>query len=105
VKLARAFWIVPISLGTALVFKQKGVKLTMPNFILGFVVTMLFNFYLPAAAALGPLVVGLAKLWLTVTLFLNWRGSVGQRYALGRREALLAGPVAVSGGFGGLAAG
>lgn len=95
VKLARALWIVPVSLGTALAFKQKGVKLTMPYFILGFVAAMLFNTYapayLPAAAALGPLMVGLAKLGLTVTLFLIGAGlsasvmrSVGVRpYVLG----------------------
>jgi uncharacterized integral membrane protein (TIGR00698 family) len=69
VKLARALWIIPVSLGTALVFKQKGVKITVPYFILGFVLAMLFNTYVPAAKALGPLMVSLAKTGLTATLF------------------------------------
>ncbi|QKG58740.1 putative sulfate exporter family transporter [Hymenobacter sp. BRD128] len=69
VKLARALWIIPVSLGTALLFKQKGVKITIPYFIVGFVLAMLFNTYVPAAKALGPLMVSLAKTGLTATLF------------------------------------
>jgi uncharacterized integral membrane protein (TIGR00698 family) len=69
VKLARALWIIPVSLGTVLIFKQKGVKITVPYFIVGFVLAMLFNTYVPAAKALGPLMVSLAKTGLTATLF------------------------------------
>jgi len=69
VKLARALWIIPVALGTAMIFKQKGVKITIPYFILGFVLAMLVNTYVPAAKPLGPLLVSLAKLGLTVTLF------------------------------------
>jgi len=73
VKLARALWIIPVALGTALAFKQKGVKITIPYFILGFILAMLFNTYapayVPAARALGPVLVHLAKTGLTVTLF------------------------------------
>jgi uncharacterized integral membrane protein (TIGR00698 family) len=69
VKLARALWIIPVALGTALAFKQKGVKITIPYFILGFVLAMLFNTYVPAAKALGPIMVTLAKTGLTATLF------------------------------------
>ena len=69
VKLARALWIIPVALGTALAFRQKGVKITIPYFILGFVLAMLFNTYVPAARALGPLMVTLAKTGLTATLF------------------------------------
>jgi uncharacterized integral membrane protein (TIGR00698 family) len=69
VKLARALWIIPVALGTALAFKQKGVKITVPYFILGFVLAMLFNTYVPAAKALGPIMVTLAKTGLTATLF------------------------------------
>jgi uncharacterized integral membrane protein (TIGR00698 family) len=69
VKLARALWIIPVALGTAMLFKQKGVKITIPYFILGFVLAMLFNTYVPAAKALGPLMVSLAKTGLTATLF------------------------------------
>ena len=73
VKLARALWIIPVAIGTAMIFKQKGVKITIPYFIFGFVLAMLFNTfaptYVPAAKALGPVMVALAKIGLTVTLF------------------------------------
>jgi uncharacterized integral membrane protein (TIGR00698 family) len=73
VKLARALWIIPVAVGTAMLFKQKGVKTTIPYFILGFVLAMLFSTYapayVPAVRAIGPVMTHLAKLGLTVTLF------------------------------------
>lgn len=73
VKLTRALWIMPVALGTAFAFQQKGVKITIPYFILGFITAMLFNTYapayVPAAKALGALLVHLAKIGLTLTLF------------------------------------
>lgn len=95
VKLARALWIIPVAFATALLFKQKDTKIPIPYFIFGFVLAMLFNTYapayVPAAQALGPLLVSLAKIGLTVTLFFIGAGlsaqvvkSVGFRpYALG----------------------
>ncbi|MGI4743059.1 MAG: YeiH family protein [Janthinobacterium lividum] len=82
VKLARALWIIPVSIGTALLFKQKGVRITVPYFILGFILAMLFNTYalayVPAARALGPVMVALAKIGLTVTLFFIGAGLSAQ---------------------------
>jgi uncharacterized integral membrane protein (TIGR00698 family) len=69
VKLARALWIIPVALGTALAFKQKDVKVKIPYFILGFIGAMLLNTYVPALQIAAPTVVHLAKLGLTVTLF------------------------------------
>ena len=91
VKLARALWIIPVSIGTALIFRQKGVKITVPYFIFGFIGAMLLNTFVPAARPLGPLLTGLAKIGLTVTLFFIGAGlsaevvrSVGVRpYVLG----------------------
>ena len=91
VKLARALWIIPVALGTAVVFKQKGVKITVPYFIFGFIAAMLVNTFVPAARPLGPALVSLAKMGLTLTLFFIGAGlsarvvrSVGARpYALG----------------------
>ncbi|TDN40276.1 hypothetical protein A8B98_15190 [Hymenobacter sp. UV11] len=91
VKLARALWIIPVSIGTALVFRQKGVKITVPYFIFGFIGAMLLNTFVPAAKPLGPVLTGLAKVGLTVTLFFIGAGlsarvvrSVGVRpYVLG----------------------
>jgi uncharacterized membrane protein YadS len=53
-----------------LLFKQKGVKIQVPYFILGFIGAMLVNTFVPAAKLVGPVMVYLAKLGLTVTLFL-----------------------------------
>jgi len=91
VKLARALWIMPVAAGTALVFKPKNVKITVPYFIFGFVLAMLANTFVPAARPLGPVLVGLARIGLTVTLFFIGAGlsastlrSVGGRpYVLG----------------------
>ena len=91
VKLARALWIMPVAGGTALLFKQKGVKIQVPYFIIGFLLAMLVNTWVPAAQPLSPVLVGLAKIGLTVTLFFIGAGlslrvvrSVGARpYVLG----------------------
>lgn len=91
VKLARALWIIPVSLGTAFLFKQKGVKVKIPYFILGFIAAMLLNTYVPALHSVGPVLVQLAKTGLTLTLFFIGAGlsaavlrTVGARpYVLG----------------------
>ena len=69
VKLARALWIIPVALGMAVLFKQKGVKVKIPYFILGFIAAMLLNTFVPAIQSLSPMLVHLAKIGLTVTLF------------------------------------
>lgn len=69
IKLARALWIIPVSIATAMIFRQKGIKIKIPYFILGFVLAMLVNTFVPAARPLGPVLVKLAKIGLTVTLF------------------------------------
>ncbi|SHI67957.1 conserved hypothetical integral membrane protein [Hymenobacter daecheongensis DSM 21074] len=78
VKLARALWIIPVSLGTAFFFKMPGAKVKLPYFILGFVAAMLLNTYVPALHALAPLAVYLAKIGLTLTLFLIGAGLSAQ---------------------------
>jgi len=52
-----------------MIFKQKGVKVKIPYFIFGFIAAMLVNTFVPAAKPLGPVMVNLAKIGLTVTLF------------------------------------
>ena len=91
IKLARALWIIPVALGTAYLFKRPDVKVKIPWFILGFIGAMLLNTYLPETRFVGPWLVKLARLGLTVTLFfigaglsLNVIKSVGPRpFALG----------------------
>jgi uncharacterized integral membrane protein (TIGR00698 family) len=70
VKLARALWIIPISILTAVIFKNKNSKIKIPYFIGLFVLAMLFNTYIPATAIIAPNIVSIAKIGLTVTLFL-----------------------------------
>ncbi|MBG8552871.1 YeiH family protein [Hymenobacter guriensis] len=77
VKLARALWIIPVALGTALLFKTPGAKVALPWFILGFVGAMLLNTYVLALQPVAPLVVALAKVGLTLTLFLIGAGLSG----------------------------
>jgi len=74
VKLARALWIIPVSLGTAFLFKTPGAKVKLPYFILGFVAAMLLSSYVPALHPLAPVAVYLAKIGLTLTLFLIGAG-------------------------------
>jgi len=73
VKLARALWIVPVSLATALVRGAK-TKIQWPWFIGLFCLAAVCNTYLPAGAPAYVLAVRLAKVGLTVTLFLIGTG-------------------------------
>ncbi|MFB9080493.1 YeiH family protein [Flavobacterium procerum] len=70
VKLARALWIIPISILTAVIFKNKNSKIKIPYFIGLFVLVMLLNSYVPKVSVVAPCVVNIAKIGLTVTLFL-----------------------------------
>ena len=70
VKLARALWIIPISLLTAAIFKNKNSKIKIPYFIGLFILAMLLNTYVPATAIVAPHIVNIAKIGLTITLFL-----------------------------------
>lgn len=70
VKLARALWIIPISLLTAVIFKNKNSKIKVPYFIGLFVLAMLLNSYVPQISFIAPGIVTLAKIGLTITLFL-----------------------------------
>jgi uncharacterized integral membrane protein (TIGR00698 family) len=74
VKLARALWIIPIVVGTSLLFRSKGIKVAWPYFIGWFVVAMLLNTYLPPLQVVTPYLVWLAKAGLTLTLFLIGAG-------------------------------
>ena len=86
VKLARALWIIPTALLATFVFKQKNVKIKIPYFIGFFVLAIIANTYLPIVQNNGSYLVFLAKLGLTLTLFLIGSGlnkdvikSVGMR--------------------------
>lgn len=70
VKLARALWIIPISLITAVFFKSESKKIKIPYFIGLFILAMLLNSYVPKVSDFAPYVVNIAKIGLTITLFL-----------------------------------
>jgi uncharacterized integral membrane protein (TIGR00698 family) len=73
VKLARALWIVPLSIGTAVVRGAKA-KIQWPWFIGLFCLAAVCNTYLPAGAHAYALAVKIAKIGLTATLFLIGSG-------------------------------
>lgn len=74
VKLARALWIIPVSVLTALFFKTGKQKIKIPYFIGLFILGMILNTYLPFIHVLSVKIVDLAKTGLTVTLFLIGAG-------------------------------
>ena len=74
VKLTRALWIIPLTFLTMFLFKQKGAKVSLPWFILFFVLAMVANTFLPIPEAASLGMVWLAKKGLTVTLFLIGSG-------------------------------
>lgn len=70
VKLARALWIIPVSIITMFIFKNKGTKIKIPWFIGWFILAILLNTYLPFPDNLTSIVTGFAKSGLNLTLFL-----------------------------------
>lgn len=78
IKCTRALWIIPLALVTTLIFREKNAKITIPWFIIFFVVAMLINTYLPLPEQLTKALVWFAKKGLAVTLFLIGSGlSIG----------------------------
>ncbi len=74
VKLMRALWIIPIALVSAFVFKNPSKKIKIPYFIGLFVLAMLANTFFEPVQRIGGAVVVLAKIALTLTLFLIGTG-------------------------------
>ena len=74
VKLARALWIIPVALGTAALFRTGNGKISIPYFIGLFILAMIAHTYLPAIEPLAGILVKLAHIGLTLTLFLIGAG-------------------------------
>ncbi len=88
VKLARALWIVPLALATAMVRGAKA-KIQWPWFIGYFCLAAVCATYLPAGAHAYALLVKVAKIGLTATLFLIGSGiSVATLKRVGHRPLL-----------------
>lgn len=70
IKLTRALWIIPLALATSLIFKNKDRKISIPWFILFFVIAILLNtFILDSIPGFGSAISGLARKCLTLTMF------------------------------------
>ena len=90
VKLTRALWIIPLSLFSMVVFRQKGVKVRIPWFIGWFIVAMLVNTYVDLPSALTDAIAWLSHAGLSATLFLIGGGlSLGVIRKVGARPLVL----------------
>ncbi|MBE6320874.1 MAG: putative sulfate exporter family transporter [Bacteroidales bacterium] len=70
IKLTRALWIIPLALITAFIFRSEGKKISIPWFILFFIVAMLLNTYvLTDIPQVGQFIYGIARKGLVITMF------------------------------------
>lgn len=70
IKLTRALWIIPLALATSFIFRSGGKKVSIPWFILWFIVAILINTYvLDAMPEVGKAISGLARKGLIITMF------------------------------------
>lgn len=70
IKLTRALWIIPLALVTSVIFKNGGKKVSIPWFILWFMVAIVLNTYLlDTVPEIGKFVSGLARKGLIITMF------------------------------------
>lgn len=74
VKLARALWIVPLTIITAAMFRRKDVRLAVPWFIVFFLIASVLRTWAPAPAAAFEALTAIARTGLTVTLLLIGAG-------------------------------
>ena len=88
VKLARALWIIPLVLVTALIFRSKG-KIKFPYFILGFVVAMMAGTYITSIKEFSGIIYSSGRSILNVCLFLIGSGlSYSRLKSIGYRPLL-----------------
>lgn len=69
VKLARALWIIPVSLITMFIFKSKESKIKIPWFIGYFILAIILNTYFPFFDQFSSSITAVAKSGLNLTLF------------------------------------
>ena len=70
IKLTRALWIIPLALATSVIFKSGGKEISIPWFILWFIVAILLNTYvLDSVPEVGKAISGLARKGLIITMF------------------------------------
>lgn len=70
IKLTRALWIIPLALVTSVIFRGSSNKISIPWFILWFVVAILLNTYvLDGVLQVGKAIAGVARKGLIITMF------------------------------------
>lgn len=70
IKLTRALWIIPLALVTSVIFRNSSNKISIPWFILWFVVAILLNTYvLDGVPQVGKTIAGVARKGLIITMF------------------------------------
>ena len=74
VKLARALWIIPVAFASTFIYKNESKKINIPYFIGFFILAMVVNTNVPQIALVKPLLTGIAKAGLTLTLLLIGAG-------------------------------
>jgi len=74
VKLARTLWIIPVTIVSSMMFKQKIHNIKAPWFIAVFVAATIVHTYVPQLQPFTANIVPAAKIGLTVTLFLIGTG-------------------------------
>ena len=63
-------WIIPLALGTSVIFKNGGKKINIPWFIFWFIVAILLNTYvLDTVPEVGQAIAGIARKGLIITMF------------------------------------
>ena len=74
VKLARALWIIPLSILSVFLFKGKGKSVKTPYFIFLFILAIILNSYLPIPEVVTGGITSISKSLLVLTLFLIGAG-------------------------------
>ncbi len=74
VKLARALWIIPLSILSVFLFKGKGKSVKIPYFIFLFILAIIINSYFAIPAVITEGITGVSKSLLVLTLFLIGAG-------------------------------
>ncbi|MCG7498659.1 putative sulfate exporter family transporter [Vibrio sp. Of7-15] len=90
VKLARALWIVPIALLSAVLFKSDNRKISIPYFIIFYCLAIAIAEWLPAGEAVFSTLFDISKRTLVLCLFLIGSGiTVNKLRAAGHKPLLL----------------
>lgn len=78
IKLARALWIIPVALASTFIFKSKSKKIQIPWFIGLFILAMIAHTFIPEIQNFSTIIVKIAKICLTLTLFFIGAGLSGK---------------------------